>query len=97
MADSEHRERGADLVERDQRVVWHPYAPPQADPLFAVDSAQGVTLQLTDGRSLVDGMSSWWSAIHGYRHPAIETAIKEQLERLPHVMFGGLTHEPAVR
>jgi len=91
------KDRLPSLVERDRSVVWHPYAPPRADPLFAVERAEGVYLQLTDGRQLVDGMSSWWSAIHGYRHPAIETAIKQQLERLPHVMFGGLTHEPAVR
>ena len=85
-----------DLVERDRRAVWHPYAPPRADPLFAVESACGVRLRLVDGRELVDGMSSWWSAIWGYRHPHLEAAIREQLERLPHVMFGGLTHEPAV-
>jgi adenosylmethionine-8-amino-7-oxononanoate aminotransferase len=84
------------LVTRDRRVVWHPYAPPVADPLFAVESARGVTLRLADGRELVDGMSSWWSAIHGYRHPHIEGAVRAQLERMPHVMFGGLTHEPAV-
>jgi len=84
------------LVERDQKVVWHPYAPPQASPLFGVESAEGVRLRLDDGRELIDGMSSWWSAIHGYRHPAIEAALKNQLERLPHVMFGGLTHEPAI-
>ncbi|MDP6977140.1 MAG: adenosylmethionine--8-amino-7-oxononanoate transaminase [Myxococcota bacterium] len=90
-------ERAQQLVERDRRVVWHPYAPPQAEPLFAVDRVEGAEIHLTDGRTLVDGMSSWWSAIHGYRHPVIETAIKEQLERLPHIMFGGLTHEPAVR
>jgi adenosylmethionine---8-amino-7-oxononanoate aminotransferase len=84
------------LVTRDRRAVWHPYAPPSASPLFAVESALGATLQLADGRELVDGMSSWWSAIHGYRHPHIEAALRAQLERLPHVMFGGLTHEPAV-
>lgn len=85
------------LVERDQEVVWHPYAPPSASPLFAVDRASGVHLILDDGRTLVDGMSSWWSAIHGYRHPHIEAAVRDQLSRLPHVMFGGLTHEGAVR
>jgi adenosylmethionine-8-amino-7-oxononanoate aminotransferase len=84
------------LVTRDRRAVWHPYAPPSASPLFAVESALGATLRLADGRELVDGMSSWWSAIHGYRHPHIEAAVRAQLERLPHVMFGGLTHEPAV-
>jgi adenosylmethionine-8-amino-7-oxononanoate aminotransferase len=87
---------GTSLVERDQASVWHPYAPPVASPLFAVESASGVRLRLADGRELVDGMSSWWSAIHGYRHPHIEAAVRAQLERLPHVMFGGLTHEPAV-
>ena len=65
-------------------------------PLFAVESARGAMLRLADGRELIDGMSSWWSAIHGYRHPHIEAAVRAQLERLPHVMFGGLTHEPAV-
>lgn len=76
--------------------MWHPYAPPQADPLFEVASAEGVRLRLGDGRELIDGMSSWWAVIHGYRHPHIEAALRAQLERLPHVMFGGLTHEPAV-
>jgi adenosylmethionine-8-amino-7-oxononanoate aminotransferase len=85
------------LVERDQRVVWHPYAPPAASPLFAVESARGVRLRLDDGRELIDGMSSWWSTIHGYCHPHIEAALKDQIERLPHVMFGGLTHEGAIR
>jgi adenosylmethionine-8-amino-7-oxononanoate aminotransferase len=91
MSDREHP-----LLARDRRVVWHPYAPPVADPLFAVESARGAMLHLADGRELIDGMSSWWSVIHGYRHPRIEAAVREQLERLPHVMFGGLTHEPAV-
>lgn len=90
------RDRFAALVARDQRVVWHPYAPPAAAPLFAVESATGVRLRLADGRELIDGMSSWWSAIHGHRHPHIEQALRRQLERMPHVMFGGLTHEPAI-
>jgi len=85
-----------DLVERDRRRVWHPYAPPVTSPLFEVVEAEGVRLRLADGRELVDGMSSWWACIHGYRHPHIESALKAQLERMPHVMFGGLTHEPAV-
>lgn len=84
------------VVERDRQRVWHPYAPPVAGPLFAVTGAEGVRLRLAGGRQLIDGMSSWWAAIHGYRHPFIEAAVREQLERLPHVMFGGLTHEPAV-
>ena len=84
------------LLERDRRYVWHPYAPPQAHPVFGVRSAQGVRLQLVDGTELVDGMSSWWAAIHGYGHPALVGALNDQLERMSHVMFGGLTHEPAV-
>ncbi|WP_438803145.1 adenosylmethionine--8-amino-7-oxononanoate transaminase [Frankia gtarii] len=89
---------GADLVARDRRVVWHPYASASATgPLFAVSSATGVRLTLTDGRELIDGMSSWWAAIHGYRHPVLDEAVRTQLASMSHVMFGGLTHEPAVR
>ncbi|MEM7410319.1 MAG: adenosylmethionine--8-amino-7-oxononanoate transaminase [Myxococcota bacterium] len=85
------------LVARDARAVWHPYAAPAASPIFPVESAKGVRLRLTDGRELIDGMSSWWSAIHGYGHPVLQQAVADQLARMPHVMFGGLTHEPAVR
>jgi len=78
--------------------VWHPYsALPGELPPLPVVSAEGVRLRLADGRELIDGMSSWWCAIHGYRHPALDAAVREQLERMAHVMFGGLTHEPAVR
>lgn len=86
------------LLPLDAEKVWHPYAPlpaPQA-PLPVV-SAEGVRLRLADGRQPIDGMSSWWCAIHGYRHPALDAAVRSQLERVSHVMFGGLTHEPAVR
>ena len=84
------------LVQRDREVLWHPYAPPSADPLFGVVAAQGVRLTLEDGRTVVDGMSSWWAAIHGYAHPVLDRALKDQVDRFSHVMFGGLTHEPAV-
>ncbi len=77
--------------------MWHPYGalPPALAPL-PVASARGVRLKLADGRELIDGMSSWWCAIHGYRHPALDTAVRVQLDSMAHVMFGGLTHEPAV-
>ena len=87
-----------ELLALDRQHVWHPYA--QADnaqPLYAVQSAQGTVLQLCDGRTLVDGMSSWWSAIHGYNHPVLNAAIEKQLQSMAHVMFGGLTHAPAVQ
>jgi adenosylmethionine---8-amino-7-oxononanoate aminotransferase len=79
--------------------VWHPYgglpaAPPEPLPVV---SAQGVRLRLADGRELIDGMASWWCAIHGYRHPVLDAAVREQLGQMAHVMFGGLTHEPGVR
>jgi adenosylmethionine-8-amino-7-oxononanoate aminotransferase len=89
--------REAALLELDRAHVWHPYGPMPgvAEPLL-VASASGVRLKLADGRELIDGMSSWWCAIHGYRHPALDAAVRAQLERMSHVMFGGLTHEPAI-
>jgi adenosylmethionine---8-amino-7-oxononanoate aminotransferase len=88
----------AELAALDRAHVWHPYGPMpgRGDP-YLVESAQGVRLHLADGRALVDGMSSWWAAIHGYRHPVLDAALLEQSGRMSHVMFGGLTHEPAVR
>jgi adenosylmethionine-8-amino-7-oxononanoate aminotransferase len=88
----------AELLSLDRAHVWHPYGPmPGAGDPYVVDGAEGVRLRLADGRQLVDGMSSWWAAVHGYRHPVLDAAVTEQLGRMSHVMFGGLTHEPAVR
>jgi adenosylmethionine-8-amino-7-oxononanoate aminotransferase len=87
-----------EILALDRAHVWHPYsAMPAAHPPHLVESAHGVRLRLADGRELVDGMSSWWAAIHGYRHPVLDAAVRDQLRRMSHVMFGGLTHEPAVR
>ena len=86
-----------DLLSFDRRHIWHPYAslanPP---PVRLVKSASGTELELCDGRTLTDAVSCWWCVAHGHRHPAIVEAIRRQSERLPHVMFGGFTHEPAI-
>ncbi|MFJ7169955.1 adenosylmethionine--8-amino-7-oxononanoate transaminase [Streptomyces globosus] len=91
-----------ELLALDRQHVWHPYGPmPGRQEPLVVSSASGVRLRLAQpahGRDeLVDGMSSWWSAIHGYNHPVLNEAAADQLGRMSHVMFGGLTHEPAVR
>ncbi|NOZ09697.1 MAG: adenosylmethionine--8-amino-7-oxononanoate transaminase [Gammaproteobacteria bacterium] len=81
----------------DQQHVWHPYSALHSElPTYIVESAQGVRLTLSDGRELIDGMASWWCMIHGYNHPAMNAALEKQLHKMAHVMFGGLTHGPAV-
>lgn len=86
-----------DLAARDRAMLWHPYAsatrPPRLEPAAR---SHGNRIVLEDGRELIDGMSSWWAAIHGYNHPRLLRALRSQAGRMPHVMFGGITHRPAV-
>ena len=86
------------LQRGDSEAIWHPYAPAVGGAeVFPVVSASGVRLDLADGRQLIDGMASWWCAIHGYNHPVLNRAVESQLHAMSHVMFGGLTHPPAVK
>jgi len=87
----------SEQIQYDQQHIWHPYSsminPPEAYPVV---SAQGVRLQLADGRELIDGMASWWSVIHGYNNAELNAAAHGQIDKMSHVMFGGITHQPAI-
>jgi adenosylmethionine-8-amino-7-oxononanoate aminotransferase len=87
-----------DLLRLDRAHVWHPYTSfTEPGMITAVSHAQGVELHLADGRVLIDGMSSWWSTLHGYNHPVLNQAVIDQVGKMAHVMFAGITHEPAVK
>ena len=86
------------VLKIDKKHTWHPYnSLPSKTKILSVKKTYGCIIELEDGTKLIDGMSSWWSAIHGYNHPKILKTIKKQSKKMPHIMFGGLTHKPAVK
>tara|TARA_B100000035_G_scaffold87813_2_gene73812 strand:- start:1857 stop:3128 length:1272 start_codon:yes stop_codon:yes gene_type:complete len=85
------------MINEDKLYVWHPYASAiDKNPIYAVKKAKGVNIYLESGECLIDGMSSWWCVINGYNHPVLNNALKKQIKKFSHVMFGGFTHEPAI-